>query len=271
VLDAPEFSRQYRISPTGKLVLPMLETPITAAGLKVQELGGAVAKALRDNGLVTNPYVTVSIVSSRMQSVSITGAVKMPQIYPLFGRTTLLELLSQAQGLSEDAGNVAVISRSDVGFAATAQKARTESVDLTKLMQSGDPELNPAIYPGDRVTVPRAGIVYVVGAVNKPGGFTIKQSTQGMTVLQALAFAGDAKATAKRNKTVIIRPDPQAAGGHQQVPLDLAKILSGKNDDPILKPNDVLFIPDSEGKKALVKGLESALNAASMAVVYHPF
>lgn len=271
IMDVPELSRQYRVSPAGTVLLPLLDAPLTAAGLKVTDFAGEVAKELRDHGLVSKPYVTVSIAASRLQAVAVTGAVKMPQIYPVFGRTTLLDILSQAQGLNDDASNVAVISRGELGVEASKSKERTETVDLTKLLQSGDPAYNLDIYPGDRVTVPRAGIVYVVGAVNKPGGYSIKQSSQGMTVLQALAFAQDTKSTAKRDKTVVIHPDPEAPGGHRQVSLDLKKILAGKADDPVLLANDILFIPDSGGKKALGKGLETALNAAAMAIVYHPF
>src|ERR1035441_7973742 len=109
------------------------------------------------------------------------------------------------------------ISRSLAGAALACNRPSQrppKTVDLTKLLQSGDAAYNLDIYPGDRVTVPRAGIVYVVGAVNKPGGYAIKSSGEGMTVLQAIALAADLKSTAKRDKTVVIRPDPNAPNGH---------------------------------------------------------
>jgi polysaccharide biosynthesis/export protein len=270
IMDVPELSRQYRVSEAGTVVLPMAEKPLEAAGLKVTDFASAVAQQLRDEGLVSNPRVTVSITASRLRSVAITGAVKLPQIYPVFGHTTLLDILSQAQGLTEDAGNLAVISRGEVGAEAAAGRNRTETVDLTKLLQSGDPAYNVELYPGDRVTVPRAGIVYVVGAVNKPGGFPIKQSSDGITVLQALALAEDAKSTARRDKTVVIRRDPTAPEGYRQIPLELKKILAGKAEDPSLQANDVLFVPDSSGKKAMRRSLEAALGAATMLTVYRP-
>lgn len=269
ILDVPELSRQYRVSPAGTVLLPLLPQPLTAAGMRVTEFSGRVTKELHDRGLVTNAQVLVSIASSRAQSVAITGAVKVPQIYPVFGHTTLLDLLSQAQGLTEDASNIAVISRGSVGVQ-SANATAIQTVDLTQLLQSGDAAYNLDIYPGDRVTVPRAGIVYVVGAVNKPGGYTIKASGQGMTVLQAIALAEDLKSTAKRDKTVIIRPSPDSPNGHLQTPLDLRKILAGKTADPILRANDILFIPDSQGAKALHRGLEAALQAATLVAVYHP-
>jgi polysaccharide export outer membrane protein len=270
IIDVPELSRQYRVSDSGTVLLPLFETPLTAAGMKVTDFASVVTKELRDRGIVSQPHVTVSIAASRLQSISITGAVRTPQIYQIFGRTTLLDVLSQAQGLSDDASNIAVISRGELGIQASQSKKSSETVDLNKLLQSGDSAYNISIYPGDRVTVPRAGIVYVVGAVNKPGGFPIKQSSQGMTVLQALAFAEDTKQTARGDKTMIIRLDASTVGGHRQVPLNLKKIIAGKAEDPVLQADDILFIPDSQGKKALSKGLETALSSAALAIVYHP-
>jgi len=269
ILDVPELSRQYRVSPAGTVLLPLVPVPLHPAGMRVTDFSALVAKELHDRGLVTDAKVLTSIASSRAESVAITGAVKLPQIYPVFGETTLLDILSQAEGLTDDASNIAIISRGEVALQ-SGTPSRNETVDLTKLLESGKAEYNVKIYSGDRITIPRAGIVYVVGAVNKPGGYTIKSSGQGMTVLQAIALAEDIKSTAKRDKTVVIRGDPTAPGGHRQTPLDLKKILAGKSPDPVLQANDILFVPDSEGVKALHHGLEAALQAATLVAVYRP-
>jgi len=266
VMDVPEFSRQYRVAPSGKVAMPLLSHPVNAAGLTTGEFAEALTKELHDSGLVTDPHIVVSIASSRLKSVAITGAVKMPQIYPVLGKTTLLDVLSQAQGLADDAGNIAIIGRGTLGESVTGQT--TQSVDLKKLLDTGSSQYNLAIYPGDRVTIPRAGVVYVVGAVNKPGGFIIKGDDNGMTVLQALAMAADAKSTAVRSKSVIIRPDPNALDGRQQIPCDLGQILAAKAPDQKLFANDILFIPDSAAKKAFARGLEAALQAVTGLAVY---
>jgi len=267
VLDVPELSRQYRVSPAGKVVLPLLPDSLSAAGLTPEEFSDALAKQLRESGLVTNPHIVVTIVSSRLKSVAITGAVKMPQIYPVFGKTTLLDVLSQAQGLADDASNVAIISRGSAGQQATGQS--TESVDIKKLLQDSNPADNVDVYPGDRVTVPQAGIVYVVGAVNKPGGYMIKTSN-GMTVLQALAMAEDVKLNSVKSKSVIIRPDPKAPEGHEQIPVNLNSVLQGKQPDMVMLADDILYIPESASKRAFRNIGQAALQAASLAVVYRP-
>lgn len=271
ILDVPDLSRLYRVSPSGTIMLPLVPQPLHAAGMRVTDFSATVAKELHDRGLVTNAEVVVSIASSRAESVAITGAVKVPQIYPVFGETTLLDIISQAQGLTDDASNLAIITRGE--FAMQSQKLRsdTETVDLIKLLQSGDASYNVKVYAGDRVTIPHAGVVYVVGAVNKPGGYTIKSASQGLTVLQAIALAEDAKSTAKKDKTIIIRTDSTAPGGRKKIPLDLKQVLAGKTSDPVLQANDILFVPDSQGAKALRRGLEAALQTATGVAVYRPW
>jgi polysaccharide export outer membrane protein len=271
VLDVPELSRQYRVSPAGTVMLPLLDQPLTAAGVKVSAFADTVAQELRTRGLVSNPHITVSIAASRLKAVAVTGAVKMPQIYPVFGRTTLLDILSQAQGLNDDASSIAVISRGEIGVQATSSAQAVQTVDLKKLMETGNPAYNVDIYPGDRVTVPRAGIVYVVGAVNKPGGFPIRSTGDGMSVLQAIALAEDMKSTAVRSKGAIIRVDLSSPGGRKQLPLDLKQILAGKAPDPVLQANDIVFVPDSQGARAFRRGIEAALQTATGLAIYGKF
>lgn len=267
VMDVPELSRQYRVSPSGNVELPLLKKPVTAVGLTPSQLSDSIGQRLRDDGLVVNPHIVVSIVSSRLKSVAITGAVRMPQIYPVFGKTTLLDVLSQAQGLAEDAGNVAIISRGSNGEDATGQS--TESVDIKKLLRDSNPDDNVDVYPGDRVTIPQAGIVYVVGAVNKPGGFMVKTSN-GMTVLQAVAMAEDVKVDSVKSKSVIIRPNPNAPEGHEQIPVNLNSILQGKQPDTVMLADDILYVPESASRRALRNVGQAALQAATLAVVYRP-
>lgn len=161
-----------------------------------------------------------------------------------------------------------MISRGDLGAAATNSTERTQTVDLKKLLQTGDPTYNIDIYPGDRITVPHSGVVYVVGAVNKPGGFPLRTSDKGMTVLQALAMAEDAKSTAMRDKSMIIRPDPSAPDGQKMMPINLNLVLAGKVQDRLLRADDILFIPDSTAKKAFRRGAEAALQAATYLAIY---
>ena len=60
--------------------------------------------------------MSVAIKESRVHAVTIAGAVKRPQIYPVFGKTTLLDVLSQAEGLADDAGNLAIVNRGTIAM-----------------------------------------------------------------------------------------------------------------------------------------------------------
>ncbi len=279
VLDVPELSRDYRVSSAGTITVPVLASPLDASGLTLSEFSSLLSRELKAQGLVTDPHIAISVDQSRLHSVAIVGAVRRPQVYPVLSRTTLLDILSQAEGLADDAGNIILVHRGNIGIRALIREpgspgapqqaqASTLTIDLKKLMESGDPSLNVDVYPGDRITVPRAGVIYVVGAVNKPGGFTMKASDHGMTVLQALALAEDAKNTAKRDQTVIIRSDPQAPDGRKQIPVNLKAILGGKSPDPVLQAEDILFIPDSGGKRAFNRGIESIVQAATGVAIY---
>jgi polysaccharide export outer membrane protein len=271
IVDVPELSREYRVDPTGSVSLPILSKPVRATGLTPTQFSDLLCQELKTAGLVSDPHITTSVTQSRLHAVAITGSVKKPQVYPVFTHTTLLDLLSQAEGLADDAGNTAIVRRGDVALHNpnfNPNSATSVTVDLKKLIESGDPSLNVDIYPGDRVTIPRAAIIYVVGAVNKPGGFAMRQSSRGITVLQALALAEDTKSTAKRDQSFIIRNDTQSPDGRKQIPVDLKKVLSGKIPDLTLQAEDILFVPDSMGKRALHRGLESILQAATGVTIY---
>jgi polysaccharide biosynthesis/export protein len=248
--------------------------------LTLAQFSDSLAKELKAEGFVIDPHVSTSVTQSRLHSVAITGAVKTPQIYPVFSQTTLLDLLSQAQGLGDDAGNAAIVRRGDIAmrvleannhapFTPEQREAQqTVLIDLKRLLESGNSELNIAIYPGDRVTIPRAGIVYVVGAVNKPGGFTMKSNSHGVTILQALALAEGTKGTALENQTIIIRPDPQSPNGHKQIPVQLKQVLAGKGPDPVLIADDILFVPDSTAKKAFRRGFDAVVQVTTGLAIY---
>ena len=293
VLDVPEISRTYRVSGAGAVTLPLLPDPIRASGLTLPALGRIVSEKLQASGMVSHPHVTIQVKDSRLHSIAIMGAVKRPQIYPVLGKTTLMAALSKAEGLAENAGATAIITRGDIamqvlepgasgGLRSASQMAgpgrssaappmlRTVIVDLERLLEDGDASLNLDLYPGDQVTVQRAGIVYVVGAVKRAGGFVLKDDRQQMTVLKAVALAEDLKSTAVSKKAVIIHKRGQTPGATEEVPVNLDKILNGRSPDRPLVADDILFVPDSSSRKALHRAGEAAAQAASLFVYRLP-
>jgi polysaccharide export outer membrane protein len=272
VLDVAELSKTYRVSPTGVINMPLLSKPVTAAGLTLQQLGDAIAEQLQAAGMVAHPHVTIQVAQSRLHAVAIAGAVRKPQMYQIYGKTTVLDALAQAEGLADEAGMTAIITRGDIGnrvsdsdpmqeakAGTAASHSGTISVDLKRLLEDGDASQNYDLYPGDRISVQRAGIVYVVGAVKRPGGFVLKDDRQQMTILKALALSEFTTSTAAAKRTVIVR---KAAGGNQEIPVDLAKILEGRDKDRVLLAGDILFIPESAARRAVNRAGEAAAQAA---------
>jgi len=280
VYDAPDISGEYRVSPTGQIALPLLSAPIVAAGQTPAQLSELISDKYREAEIFSHPRVTVTAKESRVHAVTIAGAVKKPQIYPVFGKTTLLDVLSEAEGLADDAGTLAIVTRGAIAMQAIkgpgpcgpASKQgscdTTFSIDLSRLTETGDPSLNVDLYPGDRVTVQRAGIVYVVGAVNRPGGFPLKMGQQDMTVIQAVALAEDLKSTAARRKAMIIRKSPAATNGREEIAVNLTKVLEGHELDMRLRTDDILFVPESAALRAFHRGTEAAVTAATYGIVY---
>jgi polysaccharide export outer membrane protein len=208
--------------------------------------------------------------------------VKTPQLYPVFGRISLQDLLAQAGGVADDAGSTVSVtrgtaSRSQSGSGAGSTGGNGEptpgpatvTVNLQKLLEGGDPSANLDVYPGDRVTVQRAGVVYVLGAVNKAGGYLLSDARQNMTALKALALAGYLSPFAKPKKAMLLRPDSSAPGGREQIPINLQAMLKGNVPDRPLSTDDILFIPDSTALKALHKSADVAAQTAGLAVIYH--
>jgi len=277
VFDVPELTRDVRVSESGFISLPLLPI-MRAGGLTAFQLQDKLAELLMANGLVSSPQVAVSIKEQHGQPITVIGAVRTPMVLQAVRPMTLLEVLSRVGGIADDAGGRILITRQaheivpespaagePLETEAPAPEEMTEPltirIGLRELLDSGDPQYNIALRGGDVVSVPRAGVVYAVGAVNNPGGFVMANDRQQLTVLKVLALSGGLTSTAKKKNAVIIR---QAADSEQrQVPVDLEQILAFKAEDPELQQSDILFVPNSSGRQALGRVAQTALGLAS--------
>lgn len=142
----------------------------------------------------------------------------------------------------------------------------TITVNLSELLERGDTQNNIPLQGGDVVTVPHAGIVYALGAVQRPGGFVSNNDRSQLSTLKLLALAGGLTRIAKKDRAVIIRKD--ATGKQQSIPVDLAKIVSQKSEDVRLQPSDILYIPDNVTKAALIRATEIGLGIGTAVAVY---
>ncbi len=299
VFEAQELNREVRVSAGGEISLPLLGS-VRAAGLTPRELE-FVLQELLHRTYMKDPHVSVFVREMQSHPVSVMGAVRRPGVFQIRGSKTLLEVLSLAEGLADDAGETVIILR---GAALSAEpdpstdhsaasdppspgpqspgeanaasspvndnRSASESavqVNLKDLLESSDSRSNPLVHPGDIVKVTRAGVVYVIGEVRKPGGFVLK-SNEKISVLQALALSEGLTPTASKGNARIIRTDQQS-GERKETPINLGKILAGKAPDPVLRPKDILFVPNSAAKTTFGRGAEVAAQTLAGLLIFH--
>ena len=311
VFDVAELSRDVRVSELGTIALPLLPARLHAAGLTETQLEQKLTEVLETSGLVSRPQISISVKERKSKPITVIGAVGHSMVYQAVRPVTLLEVLSEAGGIANDAGNTVIITRAapDSGLPASASgdsqtaaksavgsqtpasaapaelkdpsssgttpsgdgdpaaappplPAITLTVNLNDLLETGNPKFNIPLQGGDVVSVPRAGIVYVMGAVEHPGGFVLANDRAQMSALKALALAGGSHRTAKLQQCVILRKD-SSTGQQKEVALNLRKVLDRKTEDVRLYPSDILFIPESGGKRAAIKLGEIALGLGS--------
>ena len=251
---------------SGYLRLPMVGR-IRAAGLTVEQLQAEIVSRLRQ--YIKEPDVAVDVTDFRSQPVSVIGAVKNPGVHQLQGRKTLIEILSLAGGLSDDAGYSIKITRSlDRGPIPLPSAAADPSgrfsvaqVSLKDLMEARNPAQNILIQPHDVISVPRADMVYVVGQVSRAGGFVLHEN-ETISALQALSLAGGLDRTASPKNARILRSAGNAAS-RTEIAINLNKILQGRSPDVPMQPNDILFVPASGSKKVAVRALEAAIQVGT--------
>lgn len=258
-----------RIDTDGQITLP-LTGRLQAAGRTVRELEAEIKSQLAR--YIVDPQVVVRLAEARSQPISVIGAVTRPGVVQLEGERRLLEVLSLAGGLRQDAGQIVTLTRRKEQGPIPLPGARQDAagysiadVDLKALMAGSSPTANVEIRPFDVVSIPVAELVYVVGEVRKPGGFTISHP-ESLSVLQALSLAEGVQALASAKNSRIIRQTGTTA--RLEIPVDLPKVLSGESKDVPMQPGDILFVPRNKAKSAGLRALDAVVQTASGMMVY---
>jgi polysaccharide export outer membrane protein len=274
VVESDELNgKAYRVDEKGNLDLPMIGS-LRVAGLTVHQAETQVADKLRV--YIREPQVTVFLSEMRSQPVSVIGAVNTPGVHQLQGHKTLIEMLSMAGGLRQDAGYRIKITRhiewgmiplKEATIDPTGQFSVAE-VALKGLMEASSPEDNVAILPNDVITVPVAEMIYVIGDVKKSGGFVLGERSH-VTVLQALAMAEGLDQAARANEARILRVTP-GSDTRAELVVDLKKILAGRATDVAMLSNDILFVPTNGFKRLGTRTLESMFTIGTGLAIYRP-
>jgi polysaccharide export outer membrane protein len=257
VYGVPELSTRTRVGPNGRVSLPLLNE-VAVEGLTATEAEHKIEELLVKGDFLRSPHVTVSVTEFTSQGISVMGEVERPGIYPLLGKRRLFDVISQAGGMTTKAGKLVTLTH-------RASPDKGITVEL-----SDDPARsivsNIEVLPGDTVVVARAGIIYVVGEVQKPGGFMM-ENNGSLTVLQAIALAQGTTRLARLDRAKLIRKGPN---GPEELSIDLKGILTAKKPDLQLMAEDIVFLPSSPAKNAGRRTLEAIVQSATGLAIYGP-
>lgn len=253
IFNAAELSIRTRVDGEGAVRLPMLPAPLPAVGKLPSELEATIRTAYIDAGILVNPMVSVAVVEFASKPVSVIGAVKSPVTFNADQPVSLLEALTRAGGLTEEAGSYLLLSRRPAGEEESG--LLTQRIPIVDILESASSIESIRLRGGDEIRVPEAGKIYVVGNLKKPGTYRIPNDHQ-TSVLKALALSEGLLPNATREAFIYREA---ADGSKTEIPVDLKKLLARKAPDVTLLRNDVLYVPESGAKKATYSAIEKAI------------
>jgi len=258
VFDEPDMEQTVRVNDLGDGTLNFIGS-VHLAGLTTDQAEALIARKLTEGNYLLSPQVSVIIREYSTQGVSVLGEVKSPGVYPVLGGQSLLDVLAAAGGTTPLAGAEITIQRASDASSLTVLLSEDAHQSLSS---------NVRLYPGDKVIIPRAGLVYVLGDVGRPGGFVMENDGK-MTLLQALAMAGGTTHTSNTNGSRLLR---KRYSGYTDVRIELNKMLKGQKGDVQLQAEDILYVPGSAVKSVFARAAPAVLAASTGALgaaVYH--
>ncbi len=255
VLDDSDFTGDFRIDELGNITVPVVGT-MHIAGQTASEARTQIVKQLLEGKFLKDPQLTLKVLEYTAPQVTIIGEVGAPGKYPLLVPSNLVDVLALAGGPTPLAGDQVQIISGD---------AESKSV-LVHYSKASDPKevRDVIVNPGDTVQMKRAGIVYVLGAVNRPGGY-VMQEEGTLNVLQAVSLANGTSIAASSGTIYVLRRN--ADGTEVDIAVPYQKISRGKSADIQLHPTDVLFVPSSAIKSVLINS-QGIIAAAASASIY---
>ncbi len=248
VYHVPDLTLKVRVDSNGVVSLPLVGD-LKLAGMTVRDAQLLIARELVERQLVKKPEVSLFIEEFATQGITVSGEVNMPGIYSLMGPHKLYDAISAAGGLTVKAGHTVTVLHA-------GRRDREEVIDL-----SGDESLdktNVTVSPGDTIIVSKAGVVYVLGEVNKPGAFLMEDNTS-MSLLKAIALAGSTTKVASLKHAMILR---KSSKGTVEIEVSLGDIYHARGPDIQLHAEDIVFVPLSNWKNYGAMGIQGAIQAA---------
>jgi polysaccharide export outer membrane protein len=256
VFGAPEMSCSLRVDDDGDVNVPLIGT-VHVAGETLKEAEKAIAHGLVANEMINSPNVHLKISAFAASTITVSGEVQSPGKLQLLAPRTLLAVLADAGGETTAAGGHVEIRHSVPGGA--------EQVVQVAYAPGKDPREaeKTLVLPGDTVYVPRAGVIYVLGAVNRPGGYLMVNGGT-LDLPQAVALAMGISPVGSSKSVIVVRKQDGQIGEYR---LQLDEMQRGKAETFALLDGDMVYIPSSKIKSVLINS-SSVLNAAASASIF---
>jgi polysaccharide export outer membrane protein len=253
VFETPELDQDARVTDAGELPL-ILGGNVKVSDLTPAEAARAIEERLLDGHFLLRPRVAVTVTEYQTQNVSVLGEVKLPGAYPVTSPRSVLDVLALAGGLTELADRKILIERHGTGEKVPYFVSNKPGVAMDTAVK---------VNPGDTLYIAKAGIVYVLGDVGRPGGYTMTNNAAELTVLELVARAAGANHTAVPSHAVLIR---STASGKVQITIPLGDMQKGKRADMPLVADDIIYVPFSYMRNFAVNSSGLVASAASAAV-----
>jgi len=258
VFDSPDLSGRFRVNEKGDIGIPLLG-PVHVEGETAEEAGTTIEQRYVAADIVkpSKAHASVFISEYATQGIMVTGEVKSGGLYPALGVRMFNDVMIAAGGVTPTASSKVIITRrGDPDHPITVDYNPEALTPVIPRVQ---------IFPGDTITVPRAGIVYVLGNVNRSGGYVL-DGRRTLSVETAMALAGGGGHAAALNRVHLVRT--LEGGRKEDIVLAVNQIYKGKAPDVALKDGDVLFVPTSTGKLAIEQAISSSLNIGTSVLIY---
>lgn len=256
VYETPELTNAYRVDADGNLTIPLCGK-VSVRGLTLSEAASRLESTLREGQILVHPQVNIDVQQYGGEFVFVTGEVALPGRVPLFAPAPLSDLIGAAGGVTSLAGGHIRIRRG-------ADPSGAEEEVAYPRGQGSREIASVLVRPGDSVFVPRAGVVYVLGAVTRPGGYLMQEDGK-LNVAEALALSGGTVLQANTGGLRVIRRNPD--GTVLDFPLSYDAIAKGTQVPLALEPQDIVYVPMSKLKNVMTSAT-SIIGQAGIAAIY---
>lgn len=255
VFDTPDLDEVARVTDNGEIPFPITGGSIKVAKSTPAEAASIIEQALKEARIMRNPRVLVTVQEYATQSVTVSGQVVKPGAYEITTPRSIIDVLALAGGLTDVADRHVTIKHAEDGTEQTVFISN-DSTEASKRIT--------LVNPGDKVLVPKVGIVYVLGDVGRPGGYPMTNNEATLTVLQAVALAGGTPSTAAPGHARLIR---RTSDGYATTKLPLSAMQKGKKPDLPMQASDIIYVPFSYLRNTAL-GLTGLPAAAASAAIY---